>query len=452
MIREETTPIITKIRRNEDGSPTTVPIVNRGFVAENATLEILESMDEFLGFEIISPTNLNQVFDIRSIGMNSYYVNFNTGIVYFNEKSIGTEIIYSCYGNGFTSLSGARVHLNLSSNGSIQDTIESTINDVNEGVEYLKAIGDAVEITNNLDVAVNNGEDCLDNLQNSINLSVQADNQIKASTVLANTKNNEVKETTRLAEVKNAEVKVTTTNAESKRVEVVNATTAAEVKRLEIISISDTKKQDIITTSDARKQDIITTADTKKQEVETATASANISKTQLQTVIDDSVVKKTALDASNTLATTKKIELDQSIANGDIPTMKTDIEGLKTDKMDSTKGTTLNKFTSLEIGDKLINQNGGYFENTNGIIEQWGVIPTGLIPSNGTFDKIITFPKVFPTKHFPVFLQVSSMDNQWTGNVYTNTTHINNNTQARIVGYEFTAGKYYEIHWQVKGY
>ena len=77
---------------------------------------------------------------------------------------------------------------------------------------------------------------------------------------------------------------------------------------------------------------------------------------------------------------------------------------------------------------------------------------TGAIPSNGTFDKTITFPKAFPTKHFPVFLQISSADNQWTGSVYTNLSHINNNTQARFVGFEFTPGKYYEIHWQVKGY
>lgn len=173
-MREETTPIITKTRLDEFGSPAAVSIINRGVVADNATLEILESIDEYLGFKIISPTNLNQVYDIRNIGVNSYYVNYNVGMVYFNKKSIGSEIIYSCYGTGSTSLSASRVHYNLDNKGDIKDTIESTIDSANEGVEYLKTIGDAVHIKNDLDISISNGESALDNMENTIRVINEA--------------------------------------------------------------------------------------------------------------------------------------------------------------------------------------------------------------------------------------------------------------------------------------
>lgn len=96
-----------------------------------------------------------------------------------------------------------------------------------------------------------------------------------------------------------------------------------------------------------------------------------------------------------------KVPLLESNINSNVESINTNIQDINislANKMNSTKGSSTDKFNDIYVGDSLMAES-GYNKATNGFIEQWGVV-TGV---TNTW-KSVTFSIPFPNKCTNVML------------------------------------------------
>lgn len=316
--------IITKYNRDINGNPITNHIIRRHTVSSENYQVVLDFIpSESLGVRILEPENVYQIYNSDELVEGTFYVDSVSGKVFFDKTMASKEILIDYYSIGLEMIGCERVYTCIAPNGDVLETLGDILNGGKEVLETLKTMGDIIVVIEELKKNIKIGNDVYERLGLKIDVATKLLQDLTA-------KNTEIRQTIADAETKKQEVIVVTNNAETKKQEV-NTT----------ISNADSKKRELEST--------ISSANTKKSELESTISTSSTKKSELQTAMDNSITKKSELQQVINDSVTKKEELQTVIDNGDVVTMKSDIESIDS----RTSGLVVNG-GELKLGDKTL--------------------------------------------------------------------------------------------------
>ena len=120
MINKYTDPIITNYRFDNSGSKITVP-VTESLKITNGIIFLKEIPDKRNGTTISSFSEVQKPEDLDS--ENKFYVDYNTGVVYFDSKLNGTKVNVEYSGIGIVYYPASRIYLEVDENHEIIRTL-----------------------------------------------------------------------------------------------------------------------------------------------------------------------------------------------------------------------------------------------------------------------------------------------------------------------------------------
>lgn len=120
MINKYTDPIITNYRFDSSGSKITVPITE-SLKITNGIIFLKEIPDKRNGTTISSFSEVQKPEDLDS--ENKFYVDYNTGVVYFDTKKNGTQVNITYHGIGIVYYPASRIYLEVDENHDIVKTL-----------------------------------------------------------------------------------------------------------------------------------------------------------------------------------------------------------------------------------------------------------------------------------------------------------------------------------------
>lgn len=295
--------IITKYNRDINGNPTTNHIIRRHTVSSENYQVVLDFIpSESLGVRILEPENIYQIYNSDELVEGTFYVDNISGKVFFDKTMSSKDVLIDYYSIGLEMIGCERIYTCIAPNGDVLETLGDILNGGKEVLEALKTMGDIVVVIEELKENIKIGNDVYERLGSTIDVATKLLQDLTA---------------------KNTEVRQTITDAETKKQEVITITNNAEKKKQEVnttISNADAKKRELEST--------INSANTKKGELESTMITSDTKKSELQTVIDNSDTKKSELQQVMNDSDKKKEELQTVIDNGDVVTMKSDIESI----------------------------------------------------------------------------------------------------------------------------
>ena len=316
--------IITKYNRDINGNPVTNHIIRRHTVSSENYQVVLDFIpSESLGIRILEPENIYQVYNSDELVEGTFYVDSVSGKVFFDKTMSSKEVLIDYYSIGLEMIGCERVYTCITPNGDVLETLGDILNGGKEVLETLKTMGDVIIVIEELKENIKVGNDVYERLGATIDVATKLLQDLTA-------KNSETRQTIADAETKKQEVIVVTNNAERKKQEVNT-----------VINNADSKKRELESTIDS--------ANTKKGELESTITTSDTKKSELQGVIDNSITKKSELQQVIDDSITKKEELQTVIDNGDVVTMKSDIESI-----DSRTSGLMVKGGELKLGDKTL--------------------------------------------------------------------------------------------------
>jgi hypothetical protein len=120
-------PLITNIRSGSDDDP--YVFLNELLSVSSGRVILNELPDDFNKVKVagnnVSWTEIFDVSDFSTIGVNQFYVDYANGIVYFNAINNGLKLYFSYFGRGAIYFPASRVYMNA--NGNIVDTLKTFI-------------------------------------------------------------------------------------------------------------------------------------------------------------------------------------------------------------------------------------------------------------------------------------------------------------------------------------
>ena len=299
--------LIMQENYDSNNTPFTPLITQIDMVTGCLTVITEQIIDELEGLEILSPTNLIQVFDESDLigSNNKYFVLNGMGQIKFSSNLVGVEILIKFGGKGSLFLDASRVATVIDSNGNVVETLHDVITEARTALELIKTANDLV----------------------ALDTTIKAD-IINAQNVCASLENDTV-----VAEAKKSELNTSITNSIDKKTELDTSITTANNKKTEletVVTTGNTLKTNLETdiglgnTLYTNLGSNISTGGTLKTDLDTSITSANTSKTNLDLSITTSATSKTSLDGSVSTANSTKTSLDGSISAGN--TLRTNLQ------------------------------------------------------------------------------------------------------------------------------
>lgn len=361
MINKYTDPIITNYRFDSSGSKITVPITE-SLKITNGIIFLKEIPDKRNGTTISSFSEVQKPEDLDS--ENKFYVDYNTGVVYFDTKKNGTQVSITYHGIGIVYYPASRIYLEVDENHDIVKTlsdiegqisslsglrneqkrlkqeIEDRNSELNKSIEEARTIDlsgsvdkakqtkteledttkQADAIKRNLNAQVDSASNTITNLKNQEDSSKR---EIQKSVSSANTAKSELN-----ASVQNLDNKIKSINSASEKADgeiteinskIAEASTAEQ-------KLTTTKNEITTSLSDYEKKSAEIKSSTndiesKNSELKSTISRADESNTTLNSTIEKSKDSNTALSGTVEESKTKNTELSSSI------TTATDLKG-----------------------------------------------------------------------------------------------------------------------------
>lgn len=439
-------PIIMQSNVDTNNNPfiAIVPQVDR--VTKCLTIVTNQVVNEDGGVEILSPSNLIQVYDEADLinNDNRYMVLADRAQIKFSENLEGQYVFFRHYGDGVIYMSANRVFTKLDSNGNVIETLDEIVEAVRTGIELFKTAGDLRKLSTDMDISLDNAQIIITDLNNSVVIANQTNNTLKTTTNNAKTEDTTLNTTIDLAKATDTTLKATNTTANN-----TNATlgttiatgnqlntdlTALNTTALATKSSLDTSK----TNADASKSALDTSksnADASKTALDTSNGTATQTKTDLNTLNNTATQTKTDLNTINNTATQTKTDLttinntatqtktDLTTINNTATQTKTDlntlnntavqtkndlqatidssnIAGMKTDitnKQDKTDNTLTTTDKTIVGSLKELNLNKANEASFTGMVAYFAMTtpPTGWIKANGAIVNRTSFSRLF---------------------------------------------------------
>ena len=97
-------------RTDENGVPTSVAIEEQVVVGENLYLTLEEIPDSYQRVTIATDTGrVYESMNRNQLTTNRFYVDYNSGIVYFDSSLLGKSLTINYYGRGYKRINASRI-------------------------------------------------------------------------------------------------------------------------------------------------------------------------------------------------------------------------------------------------------------------------------------------------------------------------------------------------------
>lgn len=97
-------------RTDENGIPTSVAIEEQIIVGENLYLTLEEIPDGYQRVTIATDTGrIYESMNRNQLTTNRFYVDYNSGIVYFDSSLLGKKLTINYYGRGYKRINASRI-------------------------------------------------------------------------------------------------------------------------------------------------------------------------------------------------------------------------------------------------------------------------------------------------------------------------------------------------------
>jgi hypothetical protein len=164
-------------------------------VTECMTVITEQTIYEQEGVEILSPSNLTQVYDEVDLlkSSNAYLLLPSKGQIKFSPNLVGEQILYKFKGKSSIYISDCRIWTTLNSNGNVIETLHDVIDDARKIIDFLKQTSDVVNLDVTLKTDIDNAKNITNIMENDIFSANQIDSNLKIN--INSAKNEDIKYT-----------------------------------------------------------------------------------------------------------------------------------------------------------------------------------------------------------------------------------------------------------------
>jgi hypothetical protein len=150
-------------------------------VTECMTVITEQTIYEQEGVEILSPSNLTQVYDEVDLlkSSNAYLLLPSKGQIKFSPNLVGEQILYKFKGKSSIYISDCRIWTTLNSNGNVIETLHDVIDDARKIIDFLKQTSDVVNLDVTLKTDIDNAKNITNIMENDIFSANQIDSNLK---------------------------------------------------------------------------------------------------------------------------------------------------------------------------------------------------------------------------------------------------------------------------------
>ena len=156
--------------RDENGNPMSwhIPLETQQISPTHGVIQLVQVPDQHQRVKIVTEENiqLTEVFNIKDITLDSFYVDYGVGIVRFHESQRGKMVSVNYYGRGVILISDSRIFHRDGEN--ITDTWDNILARSQDALDLIEAAGGLVEAMEQIDEKITQGEATADRLENFI--------------------------------------------------------------------------------------------------------------------------------------------------------------------------------------------------------------------------------------------------------------------------------------------
>lgn len=163
--------LIYKYNIDENGNPVSIAIEEQKAVSTHGTIQLEQIPDELNRIVMLNEngTQMFEVFNRDDIRENSYYIDYENGVAYFNKDNFEKVKVYNYYGKGIQLIGCSRIYDEHDVRGQhVMLTLQEIIDAGRECIRILLDIGDAYQIITRLEEDIKNGTILHENLLDDI--------------------------------------------------------------------------------------------------------------------------------------------------------------------------------------------------------------------------------------------------------------------------------------------
>lgn len=172
--------LIFKYNLDEYGNPISIKVdKEEKQVSVHGTIQLEYVPDEYNRVVILNEDNtqMTEVFNRDEIKPNTYYVDYNNGVVYLDKSQFGKTKIYNYYKKGLQLIGCSRIYDEHDISGKhVVLTLQEIIDAGREALRFLLDIGDAKKVIELLESLITEGKLTITNLENKKNECIQSIN------------------------------------------------------------------------------------------------------------------------------------------------------------------------------------------------------------------------------------------------------------------------------------
>lgn len=232
--------IFTKYNTDTNGNPISIHVIKRHQVSPIWNGFILDFIpDRRMGVRILEPESLYEVYNSDELVEGTYYVEYSSGKIFFDNSMAAKEILVEYYDVGVEMISANRVYTVLDSKCNVVTTLGDIIRDSKTVIDALTTVGDVLIVVEELKENIKNAENAYNRLGTMIDEITQLLNNISSEveegkTILTNLTN------------KNNEANQTITNSETAKIQLQNKITESGTSLTNLTNKNEEVKQTII--------------------------------------------------------------------------------------------------------------------------------------------------------------------------------------------------------------
>ena len=304
MINKYTDPIITNYRFDNSGSKITVP-VTESLKITNGIIFLKEIPDKRNGTTISSFSEVQKPEDLDS--ENKFYVDYNTGVVYFDSKLNGTKVNVEYSGIGIVYYPASRIYLEVDEN----HEIIRTLSDIEGQLSSLTNLKNQQERLKQ-EIEERNGD-----LNKTIEEARKID--LSGSVDKANQAKTDLEGTTRKANIADANLRTDIEFAKGAKIDLKNQEEQSKAEIQKSVNLAKNTKTSL-DSSVTSANDKINKASEKVNEISSKISEAKETqqkltntKNEITTSLSDYEKKSAEIKTSITEVDSKKTEIEESI-------------------------------------------------------------------------------------------------------------------------------------------
>lgn len=181
--------LIFKYNLDEYGNPISIKVdKEEKQVSVHGTIQLEYVPDEYNRVVVLNEDNtqMTEVFNRDEIKPNTYYVDYNNGVVYLDKSQFGKTKIYNYYKKGIQLIGCSRIYDEHDTMGkNVVMTLQEMIDKGKEAIRILIDIGDAYHIITRLEKDIANGTELATRLENDIEVGTPLQLNLHADIVEA---------------------------------------------------------------------------------------------------------------------------------------------------------------------------------------------------------------------------------------------------------------------------